>query len=238
MDTSAVLDDTKTQRIHQLETILEEYKLANDQLSKEIDTLGGSSSSVGEGRSRQDLSLEIETERLEKIAVQKGMSFINIHYQILIQQIDLERAEAESKENIRRIEELEQSLFELSGEIAGGRHVPPGVRILSMKENPEQEWFDLRQATMDRLKAENEALMKILKELEENGARRTHGTNTEVVPRESWELANREKKELEDTIRQKEKRLLRLQQVCQNKTVRPPPIYYNWIILGVHLQKR
>ena len=137
---------------------------------------------------------------------------------MLRQQIDLERVEAEAKQNIGRIEKLEQYLFDLSGEIAGGRHVPPGVRVLSMKENPEQEWFDLRQAAMDRLKGENEALMKRLKELEESGARGTcinDGINTDLVPRESWELVNREKKELEDTVKQKEKRLLRLQQVCQ-----------------------
>lgn len=129
------------------------------------------------------------------------------------------------KQNVSRIEELEQSLFDLSGEIAGGRHVPPGIRVLSMKENPEQEWFDLRQATMDRLKGENEALMKRLKELEESGAKSTRiddGTNNaELVPRESWELVNREKQELEDTVKKKEKRLLRLQQVCQ-----PRPYHY------------
>ena len=131
--------------------------------------------------------------------------------------------EAESKQNLSKIEELEQSLFDLSGEIAGGRHVPPNTRVLSMKDNPEQEWFDLRQAAMDRLKGENQALMKRLKELEESGAKSTHmdddGRNTELVPRESWELVNREKKELEDTVKQKEKRLLRLQQVFQqNRT--------------------
>lgn len=80
MDTSGVLDDTKTQRIHQLETLLQEYKSTNDQLSTDIDALGGSSSSLGEGRTRQDLSLEIEKERLEKMALQKGKSFVNIHY--------------------------------------------------------------------------------------------------------------------------------------------------------------
>ena len=130
--------------------------------------------------------------------------------------------EAESKQNISKIEELEQSLFDLSGEIAGGRHVPPNVRVLSIKDNPEQEWFDLRQAAMDRLKGENQALMKRLKELEESGAKSTHiddKRNTELVPRESWELVNREKKELEDTVKQKEKRLLRLQQVYhRNRT--------------------
>jgi len=120
---------------------------------------------------------------------------------------------SEVKLNLDKIEALEQTLFELRGEIAGGRHVPPGVRILSMTDNPEQQWFDLRQATMDRLKGENEALMRRLKELEESGARVTQEQGEELVPRESWELVNREKQELEDVVKQKEKRLLRLQQV-------------------------
>lgn len=76
MNISAVLDETKTERIHQLETLLQEYKSTNDQLSTEIDALGGSSSTLGEGRSRQDLSLEIEKERLEKVALQKGKAFL------------------------------------------------------------------------------------------------------------------------------------------------------------------
>lgn len=93
--------------------------------------------------------------------------------------------------------------------------MPPGVRVLSLKDNPAQEWVDLRQTVMDRLKGENEALMKRLKELEESGA--SSGTSgragEELVPRESWEIITREKKELEDVVKQKEKRLLRLQQV-------------------------
>jgi len=124
-------------------------------------------------------------------------------------------AEAESREHLEKIEELEQSLFELRGEIGGGRHVPPGVRVLSLRDNPEQQWVDLRQAAMDRLKGENEALMRRLKELEESGVMGGGDGKggEELVPRESWELVNKERSELEDVVKQKEKRLLRLQQV-------------------------
>jgi mitotic spindle assembly checkpoint protein MAD1 len=69
---------------------------------------------------------------------------------------------------------------------------------------------------MDRLRGENAALMKRIKELEDAGAS-TSGLigdgAVDLVPRESWELVNREKNELEDVVKQKEKRLLRLQQV-------------------------
>ena len=213
-----IVDETKTQRIYQLETLLQEYKSTIDQLSTEIDALSGTSSSLGEGRTRQDLSFEIEKERMEKLSIQNGKcTFYAIHCPIyqLSRKTDFEKLETESKQNLNRVEQLEQSLFELTGEIAGGRHIPPNTRILSLKENPEQEWFDLRQSVMNRLKNENEALLKRLKELEENGVRNMDdGTNhSELVPRESWEFVNREKKELEDMVKQKEKRLLRLQQV-------------------------
>lgn len=129
----------------------------------------------------------------------------------------MDNAASETTRHLDKIEELEQTLFELRGEIAGGRHVPPGVRILSLKENPEQQWFDLRQALMDQLKNENHALMKRLKNLEETGARPSAGqeqAGKDLVPRESWELVNKEKGDLEELVKQKEKRLLRLQQVC------------------------
>ena len=56
MDTSIILDETKVQKIHQLEILLQEFKSTNDQLSIEIDALGGCSSSLGKGRSCQELS--------------------------------------------------------------------------------------------------------------------------------------------------------------------------------------
>jgi mitotic spindle assembly checkpoint protein MAD1 len=127
----------------------------------------------------------------------------------------LSEAESASEKHLERIEQLEQTLFELRGEIGAGHHVPPGVRVLSLKQNPAQEWSDLRQAVMDRLKGENEALIKRLKELEESGYSMAGGARgDDLVPRESWEVVNKEKTELEDVVKQKEKRLLRLQQVC------------------------
>lgn len=117
------------------------------------------------------------------------------------------------------MEELEQTLFELRGQIGAGNHVPPGMRVLCHRDNPAQQWSDLRQSVMDRLKSENEALLKRLREVEssgvvDTGAGTSHGE--ELVPRESWEVLQKEKEELEEVVKQKEKRLLRLQQVCRS----------------------
>ncbi|KAG6826609.1 hypothetical protein H0H92_015153 [Tricholoma furcatifolium] len=145
----------------------------------------------------------------------------------------------EQAANLVKIDSLEQELFELRGEIAGGRHVPPGVRILQLADNPESRWVEMRQAALDRLKSENEALLNRLRELGANSssagstspdvddgqepgqqvASKSHATveTADLVPRASWELLNREKLELEEVVRQKEKRLLRLKEVYNAK---------------------
>jgi mitotic spindle assembly checkpoint protein MAD1 len=64
---------------------------------------------------------------------------------------------------------------------------------LSLRDNPEQQWVDLRQAVMDRSKSEDEALMRRLEELEDRGCRCWRGWRAELVPRESWDLVNKEK---------------------------------------------
>jgi mitotic spindle assembly checkpoint protein MAD1 len=129
-----------------------------------------------------------------------------------------------------KIEELEQTLFELRGEIGAGRHVPPGVRVLSLSMNPAQEWADLRQAALDRLKEENAALLQRLSTLSSSSSTSNPNpdagpTNTstatkeeELVPRASWLAVCEQKAQLEEELRQKEKRMLRLRQVFTAKT--------------------
>ena len=125
-------------------------------------------------------------------------------------------AESESEKQLERIEELEQTLFELGGEIGGGRHLPPGVRVLSLRDNPAQQWEDLSKAAMDRLKGENEALLKRLKELEESGIRGLgqSGSKEDLVPRESYEGVRAEMVKLEEELKMKGKQYRRLQEVC------------------------
>ena len=119
------------------------------------------------------------------------------------------------EKHLVEIDKLEQTLFELQGEIGGGRHIPPGVRVLSLRDNPASQWEDLSKKAMDRLKEENEALLKRLKEVESqvgSGPKRSE-SDEELVPRQSFEVVMQEKEELEDALKQKEKRLLRLKQV-------------------------
>ncbi|KAF8059841.1 MAD-domain-containing protein [Lyophyllum atratum] len=209
--------DMQAQRIAQLEGLLGEYKAANAKLAAELDALGGDADALlasggpgqGTGRTREALVEEVEKAK-QRVRV--------------VEERELKEAETHITTHLEQIDTLEQTLFELQGEIAGGRHVPPGVRVLEMRDNPARAWVDLREAAMERLRGENEALMKRLREVEarapvqgqgevEQEREGQGGEREDLVPRESWELVNREKTELEEVVKQKEKRLLRLKQV-------------------------
>ncbi|TFY54359.1 hypothetical protein EVG20_g9734 [Dentipellis fragilis] len=195
------VDQAKEQQIKDLEALLEDYKLTTSALESEVEALSARPSAP-QGPQYHDLKEHLEKEQQAVRDAQKA----------------LEESEKASTEQLDRIEELEQELFELKGEVGAGRHIPPGVRILSLKDNPAQQWADLRQEVMDRLKGENEALLRRLKELEASGAgtasaAASNKPSEELVPRESWESVQKEKADLEEVVKQKEKRLLRLQQV-------------------------
>ena len=126
--------------------------------------------------------------------------------------LDLKEAEESVEEGLAKIEELEQKLFDLGGEIGAGRQIPPGTRVLMLKDNPAQREVDLRQATLDRLKSENEALLENLAALE-IGGREPNASSADFVPKESWEVMKTEKAELVLALEHKEKRIKRLQEV-------------------------
>ncbi|KNZ74680.1 Spindle assembly checkpoint component mad1 [Termitomyces sp. J132] len=159
-------------------------------------------------------------------ASRDGEALKNREVRLMETEISLEKEREKVKEteereqtiHLAQIDSLEQELFQLRGEIAGGRHVPPGVRVLQLADNPESRWAEMRQAALDRLKSENEALLKRLRELEDLKTEdQTSGNTDDLVPRASWELVNQEKMELEEVVRQKEKRLLRLKEVYNAK---------------------
>lgn len=191
--------------------LLDEYKTQTRVLEGELEDL--------EKRPlvSQDASDELQREKDAVIEAKKGMSIISQESE----KVDdgfmsaLEECEATAEQHLETIETLEQTLFELRGEIGAGRHLPPGVRVLSLKDNPAQQWEDLSKAAMDRLKAENDALLNRLRSIEADGARTVHNQepSEDLVPRNLWEIVSEQKKELEDVVKQKEKRLLRLQQV-------------------------
>lgn len=91
-----------------------------------------------------------------------------------------------------------------------------------MKDNPYQNWVDIREEVVQRLRSENEALLQRLAEVESRVPATSSSPNSAsdagMVPRSSYELVHQEKLELEAALKQKEKRLLRLQQIFALKS--------------------
>ncbi|KAG1727765.1 spindle assembly checkpoint component Mad1 [Suillus paluster] len=201
---SPAIDSLSQQRIQHLEQSIADYKSENSRLQSALDAAEADNAIGGSKRTRKDLVREIDAHRAAADKAMKG----------------LQEAETNLTQQEDQIEKLEQTLFELRGNIGAGNHVPPGMRVLCLRDNPAQQWNDLRQSVMDRLKSENEALIKRLRELESSGAVVADGQapRDDLVPRESWEVLDKEKKELEEVVKQKEKRLLRLQQVFTAKS--------------------
>ena len=108
-----------------------------------------------------------------------------------------------------RIDQLEQQLFDLQGEVAAGRHVPPNTRVLQLADNPEKQWFDLRQQTIDDLKQENKALLDRLT---------AHAPDpSSLIPPQSYTSLQSSLSDLQSQLAQKQKRLLRLEQIFHSK---------------------
>ncbi|PPQ87165.1 hypothetical protein CVT26_014382, partial [Gymnopilus dilepis] len=151
-----------TQRIQHLEALLAEYKAANAKLHEELDVLVGKPGVVGVQQG-QGLGLggvktllgELEDVKNENSQLKQ----------------DLASLQATLSTHLTTIDTLEQTLFELRGEIAGGRHVPPGTRVLELRDNPESRWFGMREEVLERLRRENGALMRRLREVEEAASR-------------------------------------------------------------------
>ncbi|KAJ7057139.1 spindle assembly checkpoint component Mad1 [Mycena amicta] len=199
-DTPTTMDSARVKQVEQLESLLETYKVANLKLSQQLnEAVTREPLAVSQGRQH-----ELEVERAARLEAQKS----------------LEAALSGVDEQLKKIEQLEQELYDLSGEIAGGRHVPPGVRVLSFADTPELLGRDnpqARKAEIDKVKEENAALIQRIEALERGGAHLAGPSTSSAIPKESWDAVCQKRDELEALVQQKTKRLSRLKEVYQSK---------------------
>ncbi|KAJ7120938.1 spindle assembly checkpoint component Mad1 [Mycena epipterygia] len=198
----ASIDAARVEQVQQLETLLEDYKSTNLRLMQQInEAIEREPVSVTEERKQA-----LETERAARLETQEALN----------------AALSEATVQLEKIEQLEQELFELGGEIAAGRHVPPGIRVLSFMDTPDlllRDNPETRQNEMDRVKEENAALLHRIDELQKGGARTADGANSgeHLIPKESWDAVCKERDELQGLVKQKETRLKRLKEVFSSK---------------------
>jgi hypothetical protein len=68
---TATFDEAKSQRIQHLEHLLKDFKATNDQLQRELDTLGGEAAATSQQRSRE-LEEELAAERSAREEADRG----------------------------------------------------------------------------------------------------------------------------------------------------------------------
>ncbi|CAE6392822.1 unnamed protein product [Rhizoctonia solani] len=194
--TYADADDALTARVEQLEKLLEQKdaEAAADSVDMSM------RSQIGDAT--------FSTVRWEAIREREKREKVEEEMAELTKQIEAHE---------ETIEQLEQTLFELRGEIAAGTHDEPGTRTLQLADNPEARWFAMREEEVGRMKEEINVLRARITEGGSGVA--TAADGGDGVPRETYENLQREKEELEEVVRQKEKRLLRLKSVFQSKAV-------------------
>ncbi|KIJ53268.1 hypothetical protein M422DRAFT_242402 [Sphaerobolus stellatus SS14] len=194
-------------RVDNLEETVEKLKAENEKLEREVVQRGDQKLGTGRG-------FDPDWEGFVKKLEESQARVVQLESEISAAQVANDSAAT-------KIDSLEQSLFELQGDVAAGQHVPPNTRVLCLRDNPMQQWADMRTEVLERLKKENEALLRRVEELETSGARVDSesgaGEAAGLVPRESWEKERKEKEDLEEVVKQKEKRLLRLQQIYASK---------------------
>lgn len=91
------------------------------------------------------------------------------------------------------------------------------MRVWELIGNPAQVWFGKREEDVAKLKEENEVLRELAKNSSQS-LRVDRGVEG-MVPKATLEVVQNEKAELEQMIRDKEKRLKRLQEVRSSQTV-------------------
>ena len=112
---------------------------------------------------------------------------------------------------------LDAEVNDLMRRVASGEYNPETERCLELRANPAAKVHAVRNAQLETLKTENEALLERLRE-----------SANDAVPRESYERLKREKEDLEQGHA---KRLLRL------KEVRNPSIVANAADLWQQVQR-
>jgi mitotic spindle assembly checkpoint protein MAD1 len=185
-------------RVTALEQLVEELKEANEALIAEMNEMGGDAEEVVSGPGRGSITALKEALHNEREAHKNSSEA-------------LKASKQELQQLAAQIEKLEDDLFRLRGDVGTGRHIPPGVRVLELADNPAARWFGKREEDVQRLKKENEALRAMIGD--GVSATSSAASGGGLAPKETMDALEQEKLELEQTIKEKEKRLLRLQQV-------------------------
>lgn len=190
-------DEAKVKQIQELETLVDEYR-------KEIQSLHNDLSKL-EKASPSEPAPAPGTKRSAPSSDENDQADSQLG-NLLRKTRNLQSTLTTTEEKVKLLEtELSASKSQLSTLKTRSR-----TRILEMRSNPTENYFNLQRSTLSTLKAENEALLKQL---------RSEPLSTKVVPISTLEAKEIEVQELQRTIADKEKQLDRNRKIWVNKAL-------------------
>ncbi|KKY18344.1 putative m protein repeat protein [Phaeomoniella chlamydospora] len=190
-------DAVKVQQIQQLEFLVDEYRKEIHALHEDLSKYENTSSISAQAPATRGTKRSLEEEEQDESS-QYG--------QILRKNKNLQASLTELQEKNQLLQtELTAAKKQLSSLKTRSR-----TRILELRSNPTDDYFNLQRSTLAALKAENAALLSQV---------RSEPLSTKVVPISTLESKEFEMKELERTIADKEKQLDRNRKIWMNKAM-------------------
>ncbi|GAA5975325.1 hypothetical protein JCM11641_005938 [Rhodosporidiobolus odoratus] len=220
LNPAANFDTQKSARIEELEALLDVHKREAANLAQQVAHYQGLVERYG-GSTTEIIDIE-EREKRE----QEHSGRVDAASQSLEEQLRLnEESQRELDEARNELALVEQELDSLSAQVEQleenqgirGAYNPATHKVLEFRDSPDRVEHAIRQATMDRLRSENEALLRRLGDLD-RGSALSGQQPQQLVPRESLVHANAELEKLKKLVTQKDLMLKRISQAVAEKT--------------------
>ncbi|GAA6005728.1 hypothetical protein JCM11491_003987 [Sporobolomyces phaffii] len=221
LNPSGNYDAQKTARISELESLLEAHQREIANLSEQVSHWRGLVERYG-GNTTEIMDLEERERRDESAAGDKVGKSLEEQLRLneeLRQELDQLRNELTlmEQENDSLAEQVEK-LEENQG--IRGAYNPATTKVLEFRDSPDRVEHAIRTATLDRLRTENEALLRRITNLEASGIRSGEGAEgqQDLVPKESLATLQAEVERLKTAVLQKDKMLQRISEAVKEKT--------------------
>ena len=188
-------DTVKSQRIADLEALVDQHRIELQTLNAELATLEDRTPAAPQSALKRPREEDADDQQLGQLSrknrkLQDSLSSLQSTYALL----QTEHAALQSQ-----LASLQQSAK---------------TRILSLRSNPSDDFEATKLSTLSTLRQENKDLLAQLETRNDDSA-----TGTKLVPQSTLESLRLEMQDLEQQVRDKEKRMLRLKEIFGKKSL-------------------
>ncbi|GAA5871712.1 hypothetical protein JCM16303_000840 [Sporobolomyces ruberrimus] len=220
LNPSGNFDSQKTARITELERLLEAHQQEISTLSEQVSHWRGLVERYG-GNTTEIVNLEEREQEQARDGGKVGESIEEL--------LRLNEELREERDELRNeLTLMEQEIDSLAAQVEQleenqgirGAYNSATTKVLEFRDSPDRVEHAIRTATLERLREENDALLRRIGNLEMSGVRTGESSNgqQDLVPKESLVTLESEIQRLKTAVVQKDKMLQRITQAVTEKT--------------------